>query len=127
MKFRDGDRRSSSSVVKKEPKLEPKSEPKAPAPPKSKEVITEELKNKEILYQAKMQIQERMQQLKAQATQPQSMKNTMILKPEEASAFVDYQMEKVCFFTITYFLLVTLQIFSLSHRIKTYFLGKSIK
>ncbi|KAI1726776.1 pre-mRNA processing factor 3 (PRP3) domain-containing protein [Ditylenchus destructor] len=95
---RDDGRKSSKSIKTESSSLTPKTEPKVePAPQRSKEVITEELKNKEILYQAKMAIQERMRQMKmpTNSVQPSSIKSSIALKPEEASAFVDYQMDKV--------------------------------
>lgn len=97
------DGRKASKTTKTEhssskPKIELKTELKTElAVPKSKEVITEELKNKEIIYQAKMAIQERMRQMKSPAStmQPSFMKSSIALKPQEASAYVDLQMDKV--------------------------------
>lgn len=77
---------------------------------KPKEVILEELKNKEIMHQAKMAIAEKIkeQKLLMNLVTPSSasstasinsssatLRNASVLKREEASAFIDYQMEKV--------------------------------
>lgn len=66
---------------------------------KPKEVIAEELKTKEVMYQAKMAIQDRLKQLnlppgRAQDALP-SLKSTAVLKPEEASVYIDSHMEKL--------------------------------
>lgn len=58
--------------------------------------MVDELKQKEIMYQAKMAIQERMRLINFPNSNSHSnFKNSSILKPEEASAFVDLQMDKV--------------------------------
>lgn len=59
--------------------------------------MVDELKKKEIMYQAKMAIQERMRLINFPNSSDSStnFKNSSVLKPEEASAFIDLQMDKV--------------------------------
>jgi U4/U6 small nuclear ribonucleoprotein PRP3 len=66
---------------------------------KPKEVIAEELKTKEIMYQAREAIRERLRQMQrpqAETAVPMpSLKATDKLKPEEAEVYVDSSIEKV--------------------------------
>lgn len=63
---------------------------------KSNELIAEELKKKEIVYQARMQIQEKLRELGlVAATAPMVNKAATVLKPEEAAAFTHLHMNKL--------------------------------
>jgi len=70
-----------------------------PKEERSFETIQEELKKKEVLYQVNMEIQQRMRQmnLPTQSSHQSAslMKKASTLKADEASAYVDYQMNKL--------------------------------
>lgn len=69
-----------------------------PKAEKSKEALAEELKGKELIYKAKMEIQERIKGLGLPLHQPakstDKFKET-VLRPDEASAFTQLHMEKL--------------------------------
>nr|CAD2160080.1 unnamed protein product [Meloidogyne enterolobii] len=88
---RDSERSDRHRAEKSKEVFTPKAE-------KSKETLAEELKTKEFVYEAKMQIQERMKGLGLplhQLSAKSDKFNETVLRPDEAIAFAQLHMEKV--------------------------------
>ena len=88
---RDSERNDRHRTEKSKEVFTPKAE-------KSKETLAEELKTKEFVYEAKMQIQERMKGLGLplhQLSAKSDKFNETVLRPDEAIAFAQLHMEKV--------------------------------
>lgn len=69
-------------------------------PNKSQKVLAEEVKSKELVYEAKMKIQERIKELglplhQQTYSKPSDRLKETVLRPEEASAFTQLHMEKM--------------------------------
>lgn len=85
----------SSTTQKEDPKSNGNNDNSSNGTPQSTLSLQEKLRSKEVLYNAKMEIQQRLKNLTASNANFPGLKSASVLKPEEASAFVDLQMEKV--------------------------------